>query len=70
MLPNRPLTKRELGMICVVVGLVGFFAVLSIDIIDAGRESGIGPARRLALGLTLALAVLGLTLLPIKDDLA
>lgn len=57
-------------MICVVVGIVGFVAVLSVDILDAGREGGIGPAQRLALGLTLALVLLGLSLLPIKDDLA
>lgn len=61
-------TKRQLGLLCLMVGIVGFAGILGIDLLDAGREGGIGPAQRIALGLTIALAVLGLTLIPLGDD--
>lgn len=61
-------TKRQLGILCLMVGILATLAILSIDIIDAGREGGIGPAQRIALGLTVSLAVLGLTLIPLGDD--
>lgn len=62
------LTKRQLGLLCLLIGVVGFTAILAIDIIDAGREGGIGPAQRIALGLMVMLALLGLTLIPLGDD--
>jgi hypothetical protein len=61
------LTKRQLGLLLIVIGVAGFVAILAIDIIDAGREGGIGPAQRIALGLMVALALAGLTLLPISN---
>lgn len=61
-------TKRQLGLLCLVVGIVSFAGILGIDLLDAGREGGIGPAQRIALGLTIALAILGLTLIPLGDD--
>ncbi|GAB4509054.1 MAG: hypothetical protein OHK0046_03310 [Anaerolineae bacterium] len=62
------LTKRHLGLLCLLIGVVGFVGILGIDILDAGREGGIGPAQRIALGLMVALALLGLTLIPLGDD--
>jgi hypothetical protein len=64
---NQSLTKRQLGILLVTGGLVGFIAVLAIDIIDMGREGGIGPAQQIALGLMLLLVVIGLTLIPLKN---
>lgn len=64
---NQPLTKRQLGILLVIGGMVGFIGVLSIDIIDAGREGGIGPAQQIALGLMFLTALIGLTLIPLKD---
>ena len=61
-------TKRQLGYLCLALGVLGFLGILGIDILDAGREGGIGPAQRIALGATAALAVLGLTLIPLGDD--
>jgi len=61
------LTKRQLGLLLIIIGVAGFAAILAIDIIDVGREGGIGPAQRMALGLMAALALAGLTLLPITD---
>lgn len=61
------LSKRQLGLLLIIGGVAGFAAILAIDILDAGREGGIGPAQRMALGLMVTLALAGLTLLPISD---
>jgi hypothetical protein len=61
-------SKKQLGILCVVLGVAGLLAVLSIDILDAGREGGIGPAQRIAIGLTILLTLIGLTLIPLGDD--
>jgi len=71
MLTNHfTLTKRLLGLLLLIVGIVGFVAVLSVDILDVGREGGIGPAQRIALGGAALIALIGLTLIPIRDQLA
>ena len=59
---DSPITKRQLGIVLAALGLVGFLAILAVDIIDAGRQGGIGPAQRLALAAMVALAIIGLTL--------
>lgn len=60
---NFTFTKRQLGLLFLVGGIAGFLTILAVDIIDAGREGGIGPVQRAALGGTIALALLGLSLL-------
>ena len=65
---NFTFTKKQLGYLLVAAGVVGALGILSLDIINAGREGGIGPAQRLALGLAIALALVGLTLIPLGDD--
>ena len=61
------LTKRQLGWLLLVGGALGFCAILAVDIIDVGREGGIGPAQTVGL-LSMALAALvGLSLLPLGD---
>ena len=64
---ERAITKRQLGRFLALVGAVGFVAILMIDVIDVGRPGGIGPAQRMALGLALACAVIGLSLIPRGD---
>lgn len=60
-------TKRQLGVFMTLVGIIGFCAILAIDIVDVGREGGIGPAQTLALALMAACAIVGLTLIPLGD---
>jgi len=62
------LTKRQLGGLLILAGIAGFAAILAIDILDAGREGGIGPAQQIGLGLMVVLALAGLTLLPLGDS--
>ena len=64
---NKSLTKRQLGLLLLIGGIIGFMGIIGIDVLDVGREGGIGPAQRIALGLMIALALLGLMLIPIKD---
>ena len=64
---SKPLTKRQLGLFLIVGGILGFLAIIAVDLIDIGREGGIGPAQRIALGLAILVALMGLTLLPIKN---
>ncbi len=59
------LTKRHLGWLLILVGAAGFAAILGVDILDAGREGGIGPAQQIGLGLMVALSLVGMTLVPL-----
>ena len=69
MLSNHfTLTKRHLGLLMLVGGVLGFLAVLAIDILDVGREGGIGPAQRIALGGGVLMALVGLTLIPLGNQ--
>jgi hypothetical protein len=61
------LSKRALGILLLLIGIGGFVAILMIDVLDFGREGGIGPSQRIALGAMAGLALLGLTLLPLGD---
>ena len=62
------LTKRHLGLLMLVGGVVGFVGIFAIDIIDIGREGGIGPAQRIALGGCVLMALVGITLIPLGDQ--
>lgn len=59
------LSKRGLGILLIAIGVVGFAGVYAIDLLDAGRQGGIGPVQQIALGGSVLLAVAGLTLLPL-----
>ena len=71
MLSNHfTLTKRMLGALLLIGGIAAFAAILSVDVIDVGRQGGIGPAQRMALGGAALIALVGLTLIPIRDQRA
>jgi hypothetical protein len=61
-------SKKQLGLLLVGAGILGALGILSLDVINAGREGGIGPAQRLGLGIAVGLALIGLTLIPLGDD--
>ncbi len=63
----RMVTKRQLGLIFILLGLGAAAAMFIMDLIGAGQFQGIGPAQQRAL-MAAGLAVLvGLTLLPLGD---
>lgn len=59
------LSKRALGVLLIVIGVVGFAGVYGIDLLDVGRQGGIGPVQQIALGGSVLAALIGLTLLPL-----
>jgi len=61
-------TKRGLGWLLVISGGLGIIGIFGVDILDVGREGGIGPAQQIALGLATVMIVVGLTLIPLGND--
>lgn len=61
------LSKKHLGWLLLIGGVLGFVGILSIDILDVGREGGIGPAQQMALLASAGIAFVGLTLIPLGD---
>lgn len=61
------LTKRLLGWLMVIGGGMGFVVILSIDLLQPGRPGGVGPVQQIALGGMIAIALVGLTLIPLGD---
>ena len=57
-------SKRLLGIILVVGGVLGCFALLGFDLIRHS-DQGIGPAQRTAMIALGIAAVIGLTLIPL-----
>lgn len=60
-------TKRQIGLIMLVVGGLATAGILAIDLIGGGREGGIGPAQSFALAIAIAVTLIGLTLIPLGD---
>lgn len=60
-------TKRQLGIIFILLGLGAAGAMFIMDFLGAGQFQGIGPAQRRALFAAAAAVVVGLTLLPLGD---
>ncbi len=65
--PDFTFSKRLLGLLMLISGIGAFFSILAIDLIDVGREGGIGPAQQIALAAALLTSVIGLTLIPLGD---
>ena len=60
-------SKRQLGIFLLVVGVLGFASILGIDIVDFGRDGGIGPAQQAALAILFVVAVIGALLIPLRN---
>jgi hypothetical protein len=66
-LSDPPLTKRQLGWLCLAAGALLAAAALAADVVGAGRFGGLGPAQRQALAAGALLVMLGLSLLPLGN---
>lgn len=60
-------SKRQLGLALLLVGVVGVIGLLALDFVGGGREGGIGPAQQAALGLMALTALVGASLIPLGD---
>jgi len=62
------MTKRQLGVSFIGLGLLAVAGSFLIDLIGAGQFQGIGPAQRLALIGAGMIIFIGITLLPFGDN--
>lgn len=60
-------TKRQLGLLFIVMGVGAIFAMFAIDLIGAGQFQGIGPAQRRALIVSGLVIFVGATLIPLGN---
>jgi hypothetical protein len=60
-------TKRQLGIIFILLGLGAAGAMFIMDLLGAGQFQGIGPAQQRALLAAGLVVLVGLTLLPLGD---
>ena len=61
---DPPLTKRQLGALCVVAGVGLALVAFGADFVGAGRFGGLGPAQKQALLAAAVIIVFGLSLWP------
>lgn len=61
------MSKRQLGLLFILLGILLAIALFAADLLGASQFGGIGPMQRLGLLGAIALVILGLTLLPLGD---
>lgn len=59
------ITKRVMGIACAIGGVLGAIAIVLADMLREG--SSFGPFQKLALMAAVGVALIGLTLIPLKD---
>lgn len=60
-------TKRQLGLIFILLGAGAAIALFVVDMLGAGQYQGVGPAQRRALIVAGVAVLIGLTLWPLGD---
>lgn len=58
-------TKRQLGVLFILLGVGAAVALVAVDLFGAGQFQGIGPAQRRALFVAGLSVLLGLSLWPL-----
>lgn len=61
------MTKRQLGLILIFLGIILTLGLFAADLLGASQFSGVGPMQRLALVGSVVLTIVGITLLPFGD---
>lgn len=61
------MTKRQLGLTFIALGIGAIVGLFVMDLLGAGQFQGIGPAQRLAMLAAGFVALVGATLLPLGD---
>jgi len=60
-------TKRQLGVVVIALGLLAVFGIIVVDFIGAGRWGGFGPLQRIGVGLGAAAIGVGFILVLLGD---
>ncbi len=61
------ITKRQLGIFVIALGVLVVCGVVSVDVLQAGQWGGFGPLQRLGLALSVLAIVVGLLLYRLGD---
>jgi hypothetical protein len=61
------ITKRQLGIVVVALGLLVVFGTLGIDLIGAGQWGGFGPLQQIGAGIGAASLIVGIILIRLGD---
>lgn len=61
------MTKRQLGLLFISLGIILAAALFAADLLGASQFGGVGPMQRLALLGSVALTMVGISLLPLGD---
>jgi len=61
------MTKRQLGILFIALGVTAVLALFALDFIRAGQYQGIGPAQKQAMLASGLVVLVGLTLLPLGN---
>lgn len=60
-------TKRQLGIFVVALGVLAVIGIVAVDFTGAGQWSGFGPLQRMAIGLSIVAIVVGCILVRLGD---
>ena len=61
------ITKRVVGIALVFLGLVAIGGTVAVDLLGAGKWSGLGPAQQLAATVGFIVSLIGFSLIPLGD---
>jgi hypothetical protein len=56
-------TKRQLGIIVIVVTLLGVAGIIGVDVVGAGEWSGFGPLQQMGVGVGVVGIIVGAILI-------
>jgi hypothetical protein len=60
-------TKRQLGIILIVMTFLGVAGIVGVDLIGAGEWSGFGPLQQMGVGIGVVGIIVGVILILLGD---
>jgi hypothetical protein len=57
------ITKRQLGIIVIVVTFLGVVGIIGVDVVGAGEWSGFGPLQQMGVGIGVVGIIVGVVLI-------
>jgi DMSO/TMAO reductase YedYZ heme-binding membrane subunit len=61
------ITKRQLGIVAVALGLLVILGTIGVDLVGAGKWGGFGPLQRIGIGVGFVAIVVGSILVRLGD---
>ncbi len=60
-------TKRQLGIVAIALGLLAVLGTVAVDFVGAGKWGGFGPLQRIGIGFGIAASIVGFILVRLGD---